>query len=79
MVAGLVEQNEQDIQSNINAVYDWSVQTHMPLSINKCLMLHCDSNNPSRNYFCGPDKLPKMNRFADLGVLCSEKGHLVII
>ena len=73
-IANLVRHSFVKIQSNINRVYDWSVAMDMPLSIEKCLVLHCGSNNPQYQYQCGSGVLSATDSAADLGITRSADG-----
>ena len=64
--ANLVHHSYIKIQSNINRVNDWSVAMDMPLSIEKCLVLHCGLNNPQYQYQCGGGVLPATDSLAPL-------------
>ena len=46
----------------------------MPLSIEKCLVLHCGLNNPQYQYQCGGGVLPATDSLADLGIIRSADG-----
>jgi hypothetical protein len=46
----------------------------MPLSIDKCQVVHCGTSNPRHNYQCGGSSLPATASFVDLGVTRSCDG-----
>ena len=40
----------------------------MPLSVDKCLVVHCGANNPKHHYQCGAIDLPETKSIVNLGV-----------
>ena len=44
----------------------------MPLSLEKCAVLYCGSNNPHLDYYCNEQLLSSISQFRDLGVLRSS-------
>ena len=63
---------QSSIQSDLDRVAVWSVAFHMPLSLEKCAVLYCCSNNPHRDYYCNRQLLSSILQIKDLGVLCSS-------
>lgn len=60
----------------VNIVNDWSLDHQMPLSIDKCLVLHCGMYNPRHSYSLGHQSLPASTQFKDLGVLrCTSSRY----
>ena len=64
---------QSSIQSDFNRVAVWSVAFYMPLSLEKCAVLYCGSNNPHQDYYCNGQLLSSISQFKDLGVLRSSE------
>ena len=63
---------QSSIQSDLDRVAVWSVAFYMPLSLEKCAVLHCGSNNPHRDNYCHGQQLSSISQFKNLGVLRSS-------
>ena len=52
----------------------------MPLSVEKCLVLHCGAANPRHRYHCGGSALPEADSVVQLGVTrssdCTFREHV---
>jgi hypothetical protein len=58
IVAGVLDQDQVMIQSTINVIQHWSVNNMMPLSLEKCFVLHCGVNNSHLQYTLDSMPLP---------------------
>jgi hypothetical protein len=67
-VAILQHHSHATIQDNLNRVYSWSILMGMPLSLDKCCVVHCGLDNPHATYRCGPQSLSVSDCVIDLGV-----------
>jgi ribonuclease P/MRP protein subunit RPP40 len=56
-------------QAVINLVCQWSKSHHMPLSLDKCNVMHCGKDNPRMMYILGDQPVTCVAQFKDLGVL----------
>ena len=63
---------QSSIQSDLDQVAVWSVAFHIPLSLEKCAVLYCGSNNLHRDYYCNGQQFSSISQFKDLGVLRSS-------
>lgn len=73
-IANVVRHQRPAIQANINRVHDWSKARGMPLSVDKCFVLHCGASNPRHPYHCGHSALPEADSITELGVIRSSDG-----
>ena len=58
----------EDVQYEIDKVVDWSEAHLMPLSTEKCAVLHCGLKQPNYAYVLGDQALKIVDSFVDLGV-----------
>ena len=66
----------EDVQCEIDKVVDWSEAHLMPLSTEKCAVLHCSLKQPNYTYVLGDHVLKTVDSFVDLGVTrTSDSGH----
>ena len=63
-----VTSTREQIQQDIDIIYNWSDTMLLSLSIAKCLVLHCGNNNPRWVFVRGNASLPTTNEMRDLGV-----------
>lgn len=62
------------LQKGLDAVYDWSVKWQLPLSINKCMVLHLGRDNDlSYNYKINNSVLATVSEVRDLGILVDSQ------
>ena len=61
-------------QAAINKLVHWSESFFMPLSLEKCIVLHCGKNNLCFTYTCGVHQLSSVDELVDLGVVCSNSS-----
>ena len=54
--------------NDVDAVAEWSCEFSMPLSFEKCFVMHCGPSNPKRNYTCNSVTLPSASEISDRGV-----------
>ena len=68
----------EDLQSDLNNVYNWSTQWKMEINKDKCHVLHFGKNNKRMTYKFGDQDLESVEEEKDLGVLisCTGKPHL---
>jgi hypothetical protein len=71
-VAGVESCSHIIAQKMVSCVYAWSTSHEMPLSVEKCSVLHCGTINPNRQYFLSNTPLPSVSQLKDLGVLRSQ-------
>ena len=57
------------LQEDLSTIAEWSLEFFMPLSIEKCLMLHCGRKNPNVGYTCNGCPVPVSDKIKDLGVM----------
>lgn len=63
--------SKEEIQTGVEQVHSWYVQMGMPLSVDKCLVIHGRSSNPKHQYECGSAILPEVDKVADSGIMLS--------
>jgi hypothetical protein len=63
----------QDVQNDINTVVNWAEQHNMPLSDDKCNVLHCGKHQMNRAYTLKDKPLAKTTTIIDLGVIRSSE------
>jgi hypothetical protein len=73
-IVNLSRISQKLVQDNIDKVHRWSASRGMPLSVEKCLVLHCGSSNPRYDYQCGSSNLPVVESLTDLGITRSCDG-----
>jgi len=57
------------LQEGLDALYAWSDFWQLPLSLQKCTILHLGRNNTHHNYSVNNVSLPDLTVVSDLGVL----------
>jgi len=57
------------LQEGLDALYAWSDLWQLPLSLQKCTILHLGRNNTHHNYSVNNVSLPDVTVVTDLGVL----------
>ncbi len=62
----------QDVQVEVDKVVTWSKQHNMPLSVDKCGVLHYGNNQPNHSYHLNGRVMPTVTSFRDLGVVRSN-------
>ena len=68
-VVNLVTYTDAHVQTDLNKVDAWSLEHHMPLSIDKSAVLHCGMRNPPYRYHLQGDLLKSSDTVSDLGIL----------
>ncbi len=63
---------QQDVQNDINTVVDWAEQHNMPLSEDKCNVLHCGKHQLNRARILKSKPLATTTTITDLGVTRSS-------
>ena len=58
----------EQIQQDIDIIYNWSDTMLISLSIAKCLVLNCGYNKPQWVFACGNASLPATNEIRDLRI-----------
>ena len=71
------------LQNDLNKVSLWLNTRQLSLSLPKCTVLHCGSNNPNAFYYLSNSLLIPVNIMRDLGILMSSdlkfKDHIVTV
>jgi hypothetical protein len=62
----------QEVQVEVDKVVTWSKQHNMPLSVDKCGVLHYGNNQPNHSYHLNGHVMPTVTSFRDLGVVRSN-------
>jgi hypothetical protein len=65
------------VQREIDTVVKWSDEHNMPLSTDKCSVLHCGPHQPLNNYFIKSHQMASVDQLKDLGVTRSSSGYYV--
>ena len=66
--------SQTEILTEINTVADWSVEYHMPLSLDKCSVMHCGIHQPLHNYVLNNCVMKAVGTLPDFGVKCTSDG-----
>jgi Reverse transcriptase (RNA-dependent DNA polymerase)/Endonuclease-reverse transcriptase len=78
-VADVAVHSQREVQAEIDTLADWSAEHDMPLSIEKCAVLHCGNGQQNFNYKIGDVFIPVVNSLVDLGLQrsssCGYEGH----
>ena len=64
--------NQNDLQTDLDLIYDWSEKLQLKMSLQKCLVLHLGKSNPKCCYKISDFELPKCSEIKDLGVYISQ-------
>ena len=70
-VSGTSPTQYMKFQAVVDFVDVWSATYHMPLSLDKSVVLTCGKNNPNLSYVLNGQTLPTIDQFKDLGILCT--------
>jgi hypothetical protein len=62
----------QEVQVEVDKVVTWSKQHNMPLSVDKCGVLHYGNNQLNHSYHLNGHVMPTVTSFRDLGVVRSN-------
>lgn len=62
------------VQDNVDIVAQWAIDNDMPLSIDKCAVLHCGSKQQNSQYLLNGVIINSVNSFKDLGILRTTDG-----
>jgi hypothetical protein len=57
------------VQSDLDAIYEWSVVNKLPLSLSKCLCMHFGHRNSIHSYTIGGSSLVALGECKDLGLI----------
>jgi hypothetical protein len=73
-VAGDVTTSDDvaNVQSDLDAISEWSVANELPISLPKCCALHYGSSNSKHQYVLSGQRINSVSECADLGVLRSD-------
>ena len=74
-VIHLKRYSKEDILTSVEQVHSLSVQMGMPLSIDKCIVIHDGLNNHKIQYQCRSAILPDADEVADLGIMRSADNN----
>ena len=58
-----------EVQEVINTIADWAGEHHMPLSVQKSVVMHCGNNQPNHTYTLNGQPMAQVNSIRDLGVI----------
>ena len=79
LVAEIKSNNQGEVQKAIDLIGQWSVDNTMPLSFEKCSVLHCGLHNPKCHYSLLGQQLSERDTMLDLGVTrsanCDYQQH----
>ena len=75
-VADVTSNSRDVVQEDVNTVLQWSEEMHMPLSLDKSVVMHCGRNQPNFIYTLKGSPMPCVESFKDLGVVRSHNGHI---
>lgn len=64
--------NHVELQSDIQAIKQWTLTWQMPLNDRKCTILHLGANNPRYAYFVGAIQVSEVKEQKDLGIIVTE-------
>ncbi len=56
------------MQAETDTVVHWSEERSMPLSLDKCVVMHCGSDETRHTYNIRGTPMPVVRSFTDLGV-----------
>lgn len=62
----------EEIQSDLNRIYEWSERWLLPLNIPKCVVLYVGKNNPRCSYSINGSTLLQTDSHVDLGVVINS-------
>ena len=65
------------LQAGLDLLFNWSVDWQLPISINKCNMLHLGRSNGGHTYHLNSTDLPNVNNITDLGVLLDSNLRFI--
>ncbi len=74
LVADVSVYSQHVVQANIDVIANWSDEFDMPLSIDKCAVLHCGRNQMNFNYNIRGVYIQCADTVMDLGVQRSSSG-----
>jgi hypothetical protein len=74
-IADVSVYSQEVIQAEINAVIQWADEHNMPLSEEKCGVMHCGNNQPNYAYNIRGKIMTVYDSFTDLGVLRTNDGY----
>ena len=78
-IADVTELSRDEVQCELSAITNWSDEHEMPLSIDKCGVMHCGHNQPNHVYYIHGSIIQSIDQFKDLGVIRSQdasySGH----
>ena len=63
------QEDRQQLQTELDAVSDWSLKWQMPFNADKCTVLHVGSRNPKSSYVLDGLQLKETDTERDLGIL----------
>ena len=72
------ENSGKRLQSDIDALTEWSKKWQLPFNVSKCKVLHIGNCNPCKRYKMKGKKLEHINEEKDLGVIIDNKSSIHI-
>ena len=76
-VADVTERSRAEEQSDVDIVVRWSSEYHMPLSCDKCGVMHCGYANPNDAHYIHGCPMAEFASFKNLGFVRSQDGGYV--
>lgn len=77
IIADVTTHSKTTVQQEVDTVVKWSEEHLMPLSTDKCTVLHCGRSQPFNAYFIQSSQMTRVDEMKDLGVVRSSSGHYV--
>ena len=75
--------NHNELQQDLDKIFDWSERWLIPLNGGKCKVLHLGKKNPALEYTIGNNTMQKTRTQTDLGVIISQdlkwEKHIAVI
>ena len=68
--------DRDQVKSDLDKIYNWSLDWQMLFNVDKCVALHLGNNNKKFEYYMGTNQIKSSDREKDLGVIvgCSAKN-----
>ena len=71
-IADIVKYSRREIQTNVDIVALWFNERFMPLSLDKCSVLHCGNQQALYDYINNGKPLISVTSFKDFGIIYSS-------
>ncbi len=73
-IADVAVYSQREVQADIDTLADWSEEHDMPLTIEKCAVLHCGHGQQNFDYKIRDVLIPVVSNLVDLGLQRSSNG-----